>query len=62
MQSASVVHEPLHDVAPQTYGSQACTVGGRQLPAPSQVVALVAVPPEHEALPHGLVPNAWAQV
>jgi hypothetical protein len=62
MQSASVVHEPLQDVPPQTYGSQACTVGDRQLPAPSQVVALVAVPPLQEALPHEVPTATWAQL
>jgi len=41
---------------------QDCTVGDWQLPAPSQVVALVAVPPLHEALPHEVPAATWAQV
>ena len=50
-------------MAPQTYRWQDVTFGGMQLPEPSQVVALVAVPPLHEAPPpHGVVPKAWAQV
>ena len=52
----------LHAEPPQTYGSQAFTVGGAQLPAPSQNAALVPVPPVQEAVPHIVPPAVWAQL
>jgi len=55
-QSALVVHAVRQALAPQTYGSQIAVVF-LQLPAPSQLPALVAVPAVHEGEPQ-LVPAA----
>jgi hypothetical protein len=62
MQSTSEAHAPRHAVAPQTYGSQALTVGAAQLPAPSQNAALVEVPALHDATPQLVFVEACAQV
>jgi hypothetical protein len=55
-QSALVVHAVRQALAPQTKGAQAAAVC-LQLPAPSQLPALVAVPAAHEGAPQ-LVPAA----
>jgi hypothetical protein len=43
-QSASVSHEVLHALGPQTNGAQALVVPGWQPPAPSQMPAVVWLP------------------
>ena len=52
-QSAVVVHDALHDVAPHTYGEHPRVVLV-QLPAPSHVPTRVSVPPVQPFDPHAV--------
>jgi hypothetical protein len=52
VQSASVAQLVLHDAPPQTYGAHMVVVPAVQVPLPSQVRALVATLPAHEAAAH----------
>jgi hypothetical protein len=52
MQSAAELHEARQAVAPHTYGLHACVWIAGHAPAPLQLAASVAVPPEQEASRH----------
>ena len=62
MQSRSEAQAVWQAEAPHTYGSHAVTVGGAQVPAPSQNAALVAVPLVQDAVPHIVPAAVWVQV
>jgi hypothetical protein len=51
----------LHAVAAHAYGEQVVVTGVGQAPAPSQLAAAVAVPPEQLAARHDVVVDATAQ-
>jgi len=61
-QLAAVVHELVQAVAPQMNGAQLAAVAVGQAPAPLQVAAAVAIPPEQLAARQLVVVGARAQV
>src|SRR5579862_2231453 len=62
MQSALVVHESLHAVAPQTYAPHDVLTGAGQEPAPLQLAAAVATPFVQLAARHEVDPDGYAQL
>jgi hypothetical protein len=59
-QPAVLEHVVLHAVAPQLYGEQLVVVGGAHVPVPSQTAVPVAVPFEHDGVPHTVLLLAYA--
>jgi hypothetical protein len=52
LQSLSTLHDPVHAACWQRNGAQSCKPGARQVPRPSQVVAVLSRVPEQLAALH----------